>query len=131
VRGGLWSIKTGDDGTSWSPESIVVDLKGALFMSRMGDQGNTGNQGGQGQGIGEAATQVGQNLRDLGGQVRDMAGERYGQLRDQATQYYDQGKQRAQEWEEGLESYVHEKPLQAVLIAAGVGVLLGLLWKRS
>ena len=35
------------------------------------------------------------------------------------------------EWEESLENYVHEKPLQAVLIAAGVGVLLGLLWKRS
>jgi len=102
-------------------------------MSRMGDAGNSGNQGNQGGqgGLGEAATQVGQNLRDLGGQVRDVASERYNQLRDQATEYYDQGKQRAQEWEESLENYVHEKPLQAVLIAAGVGVLLGLLWKRS
>jgi ElaB/YqjD/DUF883 family membrane-anchored ribosome-binding protein len=114
---------------------VVVDLKGALLMSRMGDAGNSGNQGNQGQGgaagLGEAATQVGQNLRDLGSQVRDVAGERYSQLRDQATEYYDQGRERAKEWEEGLESYVHEKPLQAVLIAAGVGVLLGLLWKRS
>src|SRR5438094_655821 len=60
-----------------------------------------------------------------------VAGARYNQLRDQASQYYDQGRQRAQEWEESLENYIHEKPLQAVLIAAGVGVLLGLLWKRS
>ena len=101
-------------------------------MSRMGD---TGNQGGQGQGaqggLAESATQVGENLRNIGGQVRDAATERYNQLRDQATQYYDQGRERAREWEESLESYVHEKPLQAVLIAAGVGVLLGLLWKRS
>lgn len=98
-------------------------------MSRMGDTGNQGNQG-QG-GLGEAATQVGENLRNLGGQVRDVASERYSQLRDQAADYYNQGRQRAQEWEQNLESYVQEKPLQAVLIAAGVGVLLGLLWKRS
>ena len=104
-------------------------------MSRMGDAnaGNEGNQGGQGGGanLGEAATQVGQNLRDLGGQVRDVATERYEQLRSQATEYYDQGRERAREGEESLETYVQEKPLQAVLIAAGVGVLLGLLWKRS
>lgn len=99
-------------------------------MSRMGETGDQGNQGGQG-GLTDSATQVGENLRNLGGQVRDAATERYQQLRDQATNYYDQGRDRAREWEEGLESYVHEKPLQAVLIAAGVGVLLGLLWKRS
>ena len=98
-------------------------------MSRMGDTGNQGNQG-QG-GLGEAATQVGENLRNLGAQARDVASERYTQLRDQAADYYNQGRQRAQEWEQSLESYVQEKPLQAVLIAAGVGVLLGLLWKRS
>jgi ElaB/YqjD/DUF883 family membrane-anchored ribosome-binding protein len=95
----------------------------------------TGGDAGQGQGqqgnIGQAATQVGQNLREMGTQARDMATERYNQLRDQAQNYYEQGRQRATEWEQGLESYVHEKPIQAVLIAAGVGVLLGLLWKRS
>ena len=103
-------------------------------MSRMGDAANTGEQGSQGQGgganLGQAAQQVGQNLRDLGGQVRDVATERYEQLRTQATDYYQQGRERAQEWEENLETYIQEKPLQAVLIAAGVGVLLGLLWKR-
>ena len=102
-------------------------------MSRMGDAANTGEQGSQGQGgtnIGQSAQQVGQNLRDLGGQVRDMATERYEQLRTQATDYYQQGRERAQEWEENLEQYIQEKPLHAVLIAAGVGVLLGLLWKR-
>lgn len=104
-------------------------------MARTSDAGNSGKQPDQAEGaaaaLGETATQVSQNLRDLGGQVREAATERYSQLRDQATQYYDQGRERASEWEEGIESYVHEKPLQAVLIAAGVGVLLGLLWKRS
>jgi ElaB/YqjD/DUF883 family membrane-anchored ribosome-binding protein len=93
--------------------------------------GDSGNQGGQGQGLADQAQQVGQNLRDLGGQVRDQAREKYNELSDSAREYYDQGRQKAQEWEQGLESYIQEKPLQAVLIAAGVGVLLGLLWKRS
>jgi ElaB/YqjD/DUF883 family membrane-anchored ribosome-binding protein len=101
-------------------------------MSRMGDPSNTGNAGGeQAQGIADKATQVGQNLRELGSQARDVAGQKYEQLRDSAADYYQQGKDRAVEWEHSLESYVHEKPLQAVLIAAGIGVLLGILWKRS
>jgi ElaB/YqjD/DUF883 family membrane-anchored ribosome-binding protein len=97
----------------------------------MGDTSNTGNAGDQAQGLADKATQVGQNLRELGSQARDVAGQKYEQLRDSATDYYQQGKERAQEWEHGLEHYVQEKPLQAVLIAAGVGVILGLLWKRS
>lgn len=96
-------------------------------MSRMGDTGASN----QGQSFTEQAQQVGQNLRDLGGQVRDQAQQKYNEMSDQARQYYEQGRQKAQEWEQGLESYIQEKPLQAVLIAAGVGVLLGLLWKRS
>ena len=101
-------------------------------MSRMGDMTNAGAQGGQsGQSdVREKAGEVGQNLRDLGGQVRDVAQQKYAELRDQATSYYDQGRERAQEWEQNLESYVQEKPIQALLMAAGVGVLLGLLWKR-
>ena len=98
-------------------------------MSRLGDA-NAGNAG-QDQTVGDKATQVGQNIRDMGTQVRDIAGEKYDQLRSQASDYYQQGKERATEWEQSLEAYVHEKPIQAVLMAAGVGVLLGLLWKRS
>jgi ElaB/YqjD/DUF883 family membrane-anchored ribosome-binding protein len=99
-----------------------------LSMSRMSDTGNAGSATGR---AGEAAQQVGHNLRDLGGQVRDAAREKYEQLSGQANEYYEQSKEKAQEWEQGLESYVQEKPIQALLIAAGVGMLLGVLWKRS
>ena len=78
-----------------------------------------------------SARQVGENLRDLGGQVRETATQQYEQLRDQASDYYEQGRQRALEVEQSLEQYVQEKPIQALLIAAGVGVVLGWLWKRS
>ncbi|HEX5244164.1 MAG TPA: hypothetical protein VFW23_12950, partial [Tepidisphaeraceae bacterium] len=67
----------------------------------------------------------------LGGQVRDQAREKYEQLSNQAQEYYDHGREMAQQWEQSIESYVQEKPIQSLLIAAGVGMLLGILWKRS
>ena len=95
-----------------------------------------GGQGGQGQGeqaggIRDTASQVQQNLRDMGSQVRDAATEQYTNLRNQATEYFEEGRMRAQEWEQSIEQYVQEKPIQSILIAAGVGMLLGILWKRS
>jgi ElaB/YqjD/DUF883 family membrane-anchored ribosome-binding protein len=96
-------------------------------MSRIGDSGNSG---GSAANVNDAAQQVSQDLRELGGQVRDAAREKYEQLTDQARSYYDEGRRAAQEWEQGFESFIQEKPMQAVLIAAGVGLLLGLLWKR-
>jgi ElaB/YqjD/DUF883 family membrane-anchored ribosome-binding protein len=103
-------------------------------MSRMDDatmtQGNQGGASGQAN-LGETAAQVGENLRNLGSQVRDQATQQYDQLRQQAGDYYEQGRQRAMEYEQTLEQYVHEKPIQSLMIAAGVGMLLGILWKRS
>jgi len=99
-------------------------------MSRMNDPAGQGSQAATDQ-LRDKATEVTQNLRDIGGQVRDVASEKYNHLRDQASEYYSQGREAAQQWEQSLESYVQEKPLQSVLMAAGIGLLLGLLWKRS
>jgi ElaB/YqjD/DUF883 family membrane-anchored ribosome-binding protein len=87
--------------------------------------------GGSTEQLRDKAAEVGQNLRDMGSQMRDAASEKYSKLREQAGQYYTQGRDAAQQWEQSLENYIQEKPLKAVAIAAGVGLLLGLLWKRS
>lgn len=79
----------------------------------------------------DQASQVAGQVRDMAGNVRDAAQEQYEHLRETAEQYYDQGRQKAQEWQQGLEEYVHEQPMKALLIAAGVGVLLGIIWKKS
>jgi len=78
----------------------------------------------------EKAAEVSQNLRDIGSQVRDTAEQKYGEVKNRAADYYNRSKETAQELEQSLESYVQEKPLQAVLIAAGVGLILGLIWRR-
>ena len=79
----------------------------------------------------ESAAQAAQSVRNLGENVRDAASEKFDQLRQQANDYYQEGRERAREWEQGLEQYVQEKPIQSLLIAAGVGMLLGILWRRS
>jgi ElaB/YqjD/DUF883 family membrane-anchored ribosome-binding protein len=89
-----------------------------------------GGEGGEAS-LRESAAQVGENIRNLGSQVRDQATQQYDQLREQAGDYYEQGRQRAMEMEQSLEQYVQEKPIQALLMAAGAGLLLGILWKRS
>jgi ElaB/YqjD/DUF883 family membrane-anchored ribosome-binding protein len=102
-------------------------------MSRMNESMGGGEQGNAGAGTGQlrdTAQQVGQNLRDLGSQARDTAREQYDHLRDQAQEYYQHGREMVNEYQESLEQYVQEQPVKALLMAAGVGMLLGILWRR-
>ena len=99
-------------------------------MSRMSDSSGTAGASASDQ-VKNSAQQVTQNLRSIGSQARDAANEKLNDLKQQANDYYDQGRERAEAWEQGLEQYVQEKPIQSLLIAAGVGLVLGVLWKRS
>jgi ElaB/YqjD/DUF883 family membrane-anchored ribosome-binding protein len=47
-----------------------------------------------------------------------------------ASDYYQQGREQAIVWQEQLEQQIREKPIQSLLIAGGVGVLLGILLRR-
>jgi ElaB/YqjD/DUF883 family membrane-anchored ribosome-binding protein len=73
---------------------------------------------------------VGDSLREVGSHVRNAAQEQYENVRDRAAGYVEAGREKAREMEEGVESYVQENPIHAILIAAGIGMLIGLLWRR-
>lgn len=77
-----------------------------------------------------SASRVAEHLREAGADVKQAATEQVGHMAEQAGQYYRKGKQRAMEWEGSLEDCVREKPLKSLLIAAGIGVLLGAFWRR-
>lgn len=77
------------------------------------------------------AQDMGQQLKDKAQQVRDAAGEKLQDLRDHASEYYQQGRDKAEQWEQSLEDYIQEAPMKSILIAAGVGFLVGMIWKRS
>jgi ElaB/YqjD/DUF883 family membrane-anchored ribosome-binding protein len=107
----------------------MPDPKKEQIMPRINDPAGAVNEAAGA--VRDKASEVSDTVRDIGNKVRDAATDTYGQVREQAAGYINQGKEAAEEWEKSLETYVQEKPLQAVLLAAGVGLLLGLLWKRS
>lgn len=78
----------------------------------------------------EAANQPREGLHDIGNRVKEAARQKYEDLRDRASSYYESGRERAKQWEQSIEGYVQEKPVKSLLIAAGVGFLLGAIWKR-
>jgi len=95
---------------------------------------------------------VRQNLREIGSMAQDAAKEKVSHLQDavseqaaelrdatarkaedlraRAGEFCDESRQRAVDFERTLEQRIRDKPLQSVAIAAGVGVLLGMLWVR-
>lgn len=106
-------------------------------MSRTDNPSQQGGQSGE-----QGGAPMSENLRNIGTQARTAATEQVQQLRESANEYYDQGRQKAQEYydqgrqkameyQENLESYVREQPVKAILIAAGVGLMVGMMWRRS
>ena len=73
---------------------------------------------------------VTQDLQELGGMAREMAQEKVAQLRASASEYCEEGRDKVQQVERGFEQFVRQQPLKSILIAAGVGMLLGGLWMR-
>lgn len=111
-------------------------------VNEAGKENNTAGVAAATQQLRDTAAQVKESVKNLGNQARDAATHGYEQVRQQAGDAYEHGKQKAGEayehgkekarqYEQTLEQYVQEKPIQSLLIAAGVGVVLGILWKRS
>lgn len=97
-------------------------------MSRS-DAGDTTNQGMAGQ-LKDKAGEVASNIRDTASQLKDQAAEQFQSARETAAEYYQQGREKASQWEEEVETFVRDQPLKALAIAAGVGLVLGVIWKR-
>ena len=69
--------------------------------------------------LGKASTLTDRELRD----ARDRLFTKFGTVKDAAQEQFQQGVDMASE-------YAKEKPMQAVAIAAGIGLLLGALTRR-
>jgi ElaB/YqjD/DUF883 family membrane-anchored ribosome-binding protein len=91
--------------------------------------------------IQELGAQVHEMVQDLGPQVRNWtqevgsqikagAQEAIRQTETSASQLSAQGRETVGQLEKTLEDYVRAKPLQSLLIAAGVGMMVALLWRK-
>ena len=67
---------------------------------------------------------------ETGKELRDQAQELMAQGKEVAAEYYEEGRNQVLAWQQQLEKQVREKPLQSLLMAAGMGLLLGLLRRR-
>jgi ElaB/YqjD/DUF883 family membrane-anchored ribosome-binding protein len=67
---------------------------------------------------------------ERGTERRDQAQELMAQGKEIAAEYYEEGRNQVLAWQQQLENQVREKPLQSLLVAAGVGLLFGLLRRR-
>jgi ElaB/YqjD/DUF883 family membrane-anchored ribosome-binding protein len=80
--------------------------------------------------LGKQAKEVIEDVQEMGGTVRDAAREKLAQAGEKAGDYCKQAQDKVQGVACACEQYVREKPLTSVLIAAGIGWLLGRFWKR-
>jgi ElaB/YqjD/DUF883 family membrane-anchored ribosome-binding protein len=82
-----------------------------------------------------AGTQVKETAQNVGTQIKETAQNVGTQVRETmqtaGTQVYEQGRESLQDLNRTIEGQIRERPLQALLVAGGIGVLLGLLWRRS
>ena len=83
---------------------------------------------------GTYASRSAEGLRDqvqeAGREVVHKAQELSEQGKELASEYYQQGREQALVWQKRLEQQIREKPIQSLVMAGGVGLLLGLLWRR-
>ena len=80
--------------------------------------------------IGAQAQEVSKNLKEMRHIVREAAQEKLGQVRENANEYYQQGRDKVHGVASTFEQFVRERPVKAVLIAAGIGWLFGRFWMR-
>jgi ElaB/YqjD/DUF883 family membrane-anchored ribosome-binding protein len=73
----------------------------------------------------DQAASVAKTLQDAGQAARRMATDGVEQVRETASEYWDQGRAKAEELTESLQTNVRDRPMAAILIAAGIGFLLG------
>ncbi len=79
----------------------------------------------------EKTSDIKSNLQDMGTAAKQMAQEQFEGARDTMAAYYEQGRERAMELEQSLESRIRERPIGSILVATGLGFLVGLLWMRK
>lgn len=68
--------------------------------------------------------------QDTGQEVSHKVQEIAQQGQEAAAEYYQQGREQVLAWQRQIEHQVREKPIQSLLVAAGLGLLFGLLRRR-
>ena len=77
------------------------------------------------------AAHMADTVRDIGMKAGKAARDSLDQVRQAAGSYMETGREKAMELEHTVEDQIKSRPLQSLLIAAGVGFAIGFLMTRS
>jgi ElaB/YqjD/DUF883 family membrane-anchored ribosome-binding protein len=80
--------------------------------------------------LGKQAMEVKKDIQEMGETVRDAAQEKLGQVGEKALEYCEQERGKVHGVACACEQFISQRPLRSVLMAAGIGWLLGRVWKR-
>ena len=80
--------------------------------------------------IGAQARNIAHDVADFGGTMKDVAQEKLADLRSAANDAYEQGRAQARNASAHAERWIIRQPFKSVLIALGVGLVVGRLWPR-
>jgi len=78
----------------------------------------------------EQAGAVSKGIQGMGTLARDVAHEKLEELQENTSAVYGQGQDQVRATARSLERFIAEQPLTSVLVAAGVGLILGRFWMR-
>jgi ElaB/YqjD/DUF883 family membrane-anchored ribosome-binding protein len=81
--------------------------------------------------LSQQAMEVSTDLKEMGGIVKDAAQETFGQLRSNVSEHYEEGRDKVLSLERTAEQYLRQRPFMSVLVAAGIGLLVGRYCMRS
>ena len=78
----------------------------------------------------EQTATVREDVRELGKLAREASHEKLEQAKHKASDYMEHSRKKVHEVEDTVLTYVREKPVKSLCIAAGAGALLGFLLSR-
>ena len=76
------------------------------------------------------ASELGHDVKDLSAIGGELAADTAHVAEERISGYYRDGIKKAQGLEENLETEIRKNPIRSLMIAAGVGLLLGALWRH-
>ena len=80
--------------------------------------------------VGERASAMMHGAQETAADLGHRAQESFGAIKDAASEYIDQGREKAAALGRTVEGQVKEWPLSALLVATGVGLLIGVVLAR-
>jgi ElaB/YqjD/DUF883 family membrane-anchored ribosome-binding protein len=81
--------------------------------------------------LSKAKKEVKEGLRDLGETDKDAVQRKLRQMGEAASGYCAQGKAQVHGVACACEQFIRNRPLSSVLMAAGLGYVIGRIWKRD